>query len=161
MMYIVYIVYIYICVHISSQWMISNVRSYKALGISVAYATYIQRFLGRFIDVSLFYGPFPLLVECLQSWKMMVRWRGGLLYEIQCEGDGETSCAMWISLLQAFWPTIYHACYELSHGKYDTWSVFFASLSGESFWHINKVTNLFSGFYAGIPARISRVLPGP
>lgn len=41
---------------------------------------------------------------------------------------------------------IYHACYELSHGKYDTWSVFFASLSGESFWHINKVTNLFSGF---------------
>lgn len=51
---ILYILYIYMCVHISSQWMISNVRSYKALGISAAYATYIQRFLGRFIDVSLF-----------------------------------------------------------------------------------------------------------
>lgn len=34
-----------------------------------------------------------------------IRWKGGLLYEIQCEGDGETFCAMWISLLQAFWPT--------------------------------------------------------
>ena len=34
--------------------MISNVRSYKVLGIGAAYATYIQRFLGRFMDVSLF-----------------------------------------------------------------------------------------------------------
>lgn len=54
MMYIVYIVYvnIYVYTYHLSEWF--NVRSYKALGISAAYATYIQRFLGRFIDVWLF-----------------------------------------------------------------------------------------------------------